>query len=102
MLGKITEQKHERRLLELQVKCRKLELQAQEHQLEAKERLCQADHQRAREREQHELRVLQFRLQCSRSAHNGSHLPGFGLSTDFTSNTFDTFAATLPDSNGSY
>lgn len=99
-MGKITEQKHERRLLELQVKRQKLDLQAQERQFEAEERRRQADHQREREREQHELRLLQLRLQCSHAAaHNGSNLPVFGLSTDFTSNFLDT---TLPDPNSSY
>ena len=100
MMGKITEQKHEWRLLELQVKCQKLDLQAQEYRFEAEERHCQADHQCEQEREQHELQLLQFRLQCSHAAaHNGSNLPVFGLSTDFTSNFLDT---TLPNPNSSY
>jgi hypothetical protein len=88
LLERLGTQKHERAIVELELKRRKLENRAMEKQ-----------HQREREREEHEFRMMQMRIRMAQSQpaapgmmqpQNQLPLNGFGLMDELNDPTLPT------------
>jgi hypothetical protein len=81
---------HAQRMVELEIKKQRMDLEAKGKHLEAEERRIAAQHQREREKEQHDMQMLRLRLQYQGAMGRNVNVEQFSME-QFTDNTNNAF-----------